>query len=266
MLNFERFLAELFSPLPIIFLLFFLGLILLFLKKNKISYALLISAFVFFGIFGFPFLPNSLIQSKESRYYPVESVFSQLRSDINNSGRPLKWVVVLAGGICNDSNIPLTSKLSYKTLNRLIEGIRIYRRFPGSRLVLSGGSPEGSTVNEAKLMRQLALDLGVNKYDIVIENKSLETSQQAIMIKTIVGKDNFILLTSANHLERAKELFNNQGLKPFIYPADFLIKNSDVDNSFFLPIPNSNSFLLSEKAFYEFWANIGGKIKGDLQF
>ncbi|MFC2130001.1 YdcF family protein [Bacteroidota bacterium] len=264
MLYFERFLAALFSPLPIIFIFLFIGIILLLTsKKHNLGKGLLIIAVFLFIFFSFSWITQLFIEPAEEKYQPYSALYSQLRSDINNSGRPLKWIVVLGGGISNDENIPLTSRLSYPTLTRLIEGIRLHRKFPGSKLVLSGGSPEGGTVREADLMKKLAVELGVERFSVMTENTSLETVEQAQEIKKIVKDDSFVLVTSANHMPRAEAMFLKQGMHPYVMPADFIVKNSEEDDGFGIPLPNSHSFKLAEQVFYELWAKIGAAIKGD---
>ena len=62
--------------------------------------------------------------------------------------RNLKWMVVLGGGHTSYLRLPAMSKISKASLARLVEGIRIYKLFPASKLVLSGGSPFSPVPNE----------------------------------------------------------------------------------------------------------------------
>ena len=150
-----------------------------------------------------------------------------------------------------------------ETLSRLIEGIRLYRKFPGSKLLFSGGSPNDGKDKESDLMQELAFELGINKTDIISENTSLETSEQVTEIRKIVKQDNFVLITSANHTPRALAMFNKKGMQPYIMPSDYLLKESDDESSIMDFLPAGYSFQLMEQAFYEIWAKVGAIIKGD---
>ncbi len=256
MLEFGRFLANLLSPLPIIIVLFAAGLIMLLMKRYKGGVALTAVTFILTIFFSFPFFAKMLAEPVEEEYKPYPSLYSQARSRVNNSGRPLKWIVVLGGGIVNDEDLPLTSKLSGATLARVVEGIRLRNVFPSSKLLLSGGSTDGD-VREADLMKKLAVSLGVDKSDLFLETKSKYTLQQAAETKKIVRGDNFILVTSAMHAARAEAVFREVGLKPIVLPSDYNVKES-IDGSFAESIlPSGKQLTLSSERFYEVWANIG---------
>jgi uncharacterized SAM-binding protein YcdF (DUF218 family) len=265
MIEFERLLAQIFSPVPIIWIFLFIGLILFITgKKQNLGKVLMISGIVIYIFFSFSWITKLFLSPVESKYKPYQTLYSQVRSDINNSGRPVKWIVVLAAGISDDENLPITSKLSYATLTRVVEGIRLYHKFPGSKLIFSGGGPDGAKVVEADLMKQLALDLRIERADIMTDVKSIETSEQAIEISQIVKDDDFILVTSANHMSRAQALFNNEGMTPYILATDYYIKESQEERLFKNLIPNSNAFRIAETACYQMWARLAASIKGDI--
>ncbi len=259
----ERFMAALFTPLPIISIALLCGLIFsLGLKKNKIGFALIITATAALILFGLTPFSRLLIDYKEKEYRPFDAVYARLRSEAKNSGAAIRYVVVLAGGASDDSELPPSSDLSRETLKRLVEGIRVYRDFPGSKLILSGGCPKDGEIKEARLMRAVALYLGVPKKDVIIDDKSPSTAEQAKTLEPILKGSDFILVTSATHLRRAAETFKKRGLNPFELPADYLAKRGPNETEFFLP--SSRGFYLAEKFFYELWATIGGTVKGEL--
>src|SRR6185295_8006366 len=96
---------------------------------------------------------------------PVERVFPIYA---RGNTPPVKYVVVLGGGHNWDPSLPVSSQLSDQSVKRLIEGIRIFRENPGSKLVLSGGSWPDSVPN-ARLLADLAQQLGVASDDILAE-------------------------------------------------------------------------------------------------
>ena len=52
---------------------------------------------------------------------------------------PVSWIVVLSEYGVDHPGTPITSNLSTETLYRLTEALRVYRRLPKARIVVSGG-------------------------------------------------------------------------------------------------------------------------------
>lgn len=99
----------------------------------------------------------------------------------------IKWVVVLGGGHISDPKIPITGQLSDASMARLVEGIRLHRELPKSKLILSGGS-FFDRVSNAKVLSEVAMALGVKKKNILLEEISKDTEDQARLIQQIVSK------------------------------------------------------------------------------
>lgn len=134
-----------------------------------------------------------------------------------------RWVVVLAGGYDPSPGLPATSRLSGPTLERLVEGIRIHRLLPGSKLLMSGGTMPGheNDVAESEIMVQAAEVLGVPRSETAQENRSLDTQDEAVFVREMIGKDRFVLVTSVMHLRRSMKLFEKAGLAPIPAPAGY---------------------------------------------
>ena len=96
---------------------------------------------------------------------------------------------------------------------RLVDAVRLYNmyRIP---VIISGGGV-GSNDKESVVVKRFLIDLGVNPGDIVIEDRSRDTVENALYVKEIFQKMRFkrgLLITSAYHIRRAKYLFNKTGL------------------------------------------------------
>ncbi len=111
-----------------------------------------------------------------------------------------------------------------ESLQRLVEGIRLYNLLPGSRLILSGGTAFGDIITSAEVMKQVALELSVPENDILMEPDSMDTKDEAMLIKDMVGDEPFVLVTSAYHMKRSIALFNKHGLSPAPAPTVHYIK------------------------------------------
>jgi uncharacterized SAM-binding protein YcdF (DUF218 family) len=136
-----------------------------------------------------------------------------------------KWIVVLGGGHVSDPRLPANSQISAPALGRVVEGVRLHKAVPGSKLLLSGGAVF-DPVPEAEVMGQIAVLLGVKPQDIMLESHSRDTPEEAEIIAKMIGREKFILVTSAAHMSRSMALFRRRGIEPIPAPADFRTKNA----------------------------------------
>jgi|GEM_PF-2271867 len=110
-------------------------------------------------------IPRMLLRSLERRYPPL---LAGWEGSGQGSSPRIKDIVVLGGGFQFDLELPPISQLGEDTMFRLAEGVRLYRKAPGAKLILSGGAPPGR-VPEAAAMAQVAEALGVSPQDILVE-------------------------------------------------------------------------------------------------
>jgi uncharacterized SAM-binding protein YcdF (DUF218 family) len=257
MFLFKKIVGPFFFPLTLCLGFLLLGLVLLWLTRRQRSGRILVTLGTLLLLF-FSLDPTSnlILGALEQRYPPVAS------SGPQSSSSNVKYIVVLSGGIISDPKLPLASQMSSATLIRLVEGIRLQREVPGAKLLLSGGRGF-NPVPEAEIMRQVARSLGVSQQDILVEAESLDTEEQARIIKDLVGRERFILLTSAAHLPRVLALFRKQGMEPLPYPVGQLARKAQAGNpeGFF---PHAVGPLRVEIAFHEYlglaWAKLRGLI------
>ena len=173
----------------------------------------------------------------------------------------VKWIVVLGGGHAPDPDLPVTGRLPSDALTRVVEGIRLHREMPSSKLVFSGAGSHGFT--DAGCMADVATVLGVDRQDMILESKSKDTKDQARLIRGIVGESPFILVTSATHLPRSVGLFRKQGLDPIPAPSGLRSRHRRFFSrgTFY---PGAGALKGAESAFYEYlgitWAKLRGQI------
>ncbi|OGP70944.1 MAG: hypothetical protein A2Y80_04070 [Deltaproteobacteria bacterium RBG_13_58_19] len=177
---------------------------------------------------------------------------------------PRKWIVVLGGGGTSDPRVSPITRLSEASRVRLLEAVRLYREMPGSKLILSGGQVF-DPVPEAEIMARVARILGVPPADLVLETLSRDTGDEARLIKTMVGSDPLVLVTSAAHMPRAVFLFAGQGLKPLPYPVGHQVKKRPGFNREIL-FPGAGGLAKTEAAFHEYlglaWARLQTLLPG----
>ncbi len=168
-----------------------------------------ILTFILLLILSTGYLPKIITHHLEGQF----PVVTETDSHIN-------WIVVLGGGQTEVPNMPPNSLLNSVSIDRLVEGVRLYRQLPHAKLILSGGG-ENAKISEANHLSQVAAWFGIPKENILLETKSVNTKTEARAIKPMIGKEPFYLVTSAIHMPRAMALCQAQGLNPIAAPTDF---------------------------------------------
>jgi len=211
--------SPLFFPVPVICEILAAGLALLwFTRRQKAGKALVTVGAALLLLLGNHGISGTLLRPLEERYPPLTLPPGQGAPGAIEKG---ERIVVLGGGYSTDPRVDTASRLTEITLARLVGGIELYRKMPGSKLILSGGPPP-----LAETMEKVALNLGVPQQDIILDTKSRNTREEAFLIAPIVGETPFLLVTSASHMPRAMALFRKLGMNPTAAPTDFLAQRT----------------------------------------
>ena len=250
----KKIISGIIMPLPAGLILLAIGLILIWpLKKKRTGWIVAAVSFLFLLLLGYGVMGDFMLGRLEN-LYPAPT---DIERHVN-----VKWVVVLGGGITSDPRMPITSQLSNGSVVRAVEGIRVYRLLPGSKLLFSAG-PVFNPVPEAEGMAQLAISLGVPREDIVTEILSRDTEEQAKLIKNLVGIDSIFLVTSAAHMPRSMALFKNAGVPCIAAPTDFLYKKELQFNPGRL-FPNYNGLRKTEAAWHEYQGMLYSRARNNI--
>lgn len=256
----KKIFSRFFFPLPICLLILLAGLILLWFTKRQRSGKVLVTVgTILLLVLSYSIATESLLRGLERRY---PSVYLATRGEprLSTVGTPVKWIVVLGGGHTADPNIPPSSQLDRSTMVRLVEGVILYREHPGSKIIVSGGRVDAS-ISDAELMSKVAKAIGVPQQDIVLEDESWDTEDEARLVKSLVGNDAFILVTSASHMLRSMKLFESYGMHPLAGPTDFLARDTETfsaDSVF----PEPNSLVKATRLVYEYLGLAWLKVRG----
>lgn len=237
--------------MPICLILCFAGLaILWWTRKQKLGKSLVSAGVLLLSASSYSPITDIVLRPLEYKY-PAYA---------KNLGEPTKYVVVLGGGHNTDPAVPITSSLSNESLKRLVEGIRVLRDNPGSKLILSGGSWHDEKT-EAEVMAEAAKCIGVAETDIILEKRSKDTYDQAQLIAKIVNTNRIVLVTSASHLPRAVAMFERQGLLVTPAPTQHMVQRRAFEPELFLPSGRNLNWM--EQAFHEYvglaWAWLRGQ-------
>lgn len=248
----KKLLGALLLPLPLLLILLIIGAIVLWRNHRSAAGRWIVTiGVVLLACLSFKPIPFELGRALETQYAPYSATAAMPTPEL---------VVVLGGGAGDDDTRPAPSRLSAASLARLVEGIRIVRMHPESRLVVSGGSVFTRTA-EASVMAATALALGVDSSRIVMESASRDTEEQAQLLKEIIGGRPFALVTSALHMPRTVALFRRQGMAPIPAPAGHRF-----DHSFFAGprglIPSAEHVRSMESVLHEYYGFVWSWARG----
>lgn len=189
---------------------------------------------------------------------PIEQSYPYYQySEDKSSAEKVGFIVVLGHISKDDPNLPLSSRLSPETINRLVEGISIYRQHKGSKLIFSGVNSE-EYGSHPERVKQMSIALGVPEADIIVVNGPKDTHDEARAIKSIVNTEKFALVTSASHMQRAMALFLGQGLNPVAAPTYFRVKAGKSIGFF----PSPFAIEKTQFAVYEYLGYLWSKLAG----
>lgn len=232
------------EPLPVSLALLIAGLGLLIFNRRKAAIVCSCLGIGILVVLGYGVFTKQVLFSLERSYIPlsVERLTPKVRDQI-------RYVVVLGSGHISDPALPKTAQIGESSLYRLVEGIRLYRLLPGSKLVISGGVIPDPVTN-ARVVCDVALQIGIPLQDTIVEEGPSDTIEEARSLQGLLGNTPFILVTSAVHMKRAVKIFHDFGMWPVPAPTDFIIKNRP-GGSIESGLPNCRNLWISQRVIYE---------------
>ena len=256
----KKMVSRLFFPLPLCLEILLVGLLLLwFTKKQKSGRIIITVGTILLLLLSYDRFSGDLLRGLERSYRPY-SLATTGELQVRSHETPVKWIVVLGGGHTADPEIPLSSQLDHSTMVRLVEGVLLYGQNPGSKLIVSGGRVD-SSVSDAEVMSNVAIAMGVSQQDIILEDQSRDTEDEARFLKSLIQKEPFILVTSASHMLRSMRLFESCGMHPLPAPTDYLVRDTDA----FTPdsvFPEPGALAKATRVVYEYLGLAWLKLRG----
>ena len=193
-------------------------------------------------------LGSSLLSAPLTRNTPrIESVDQAGGADV---------IVVLGGGtdVYQADGMGLDD-LEESALS-VIEGARLYQLLGDPMVIVSGGNTDRleQARSEAEAFERAIVELGVPPERVTVEDRSMTTRDQALILKTMLAAWNverFILVTSPTHMSRSLATFRAAGLSPVPSAARL---RTDRPAPWWTVVPDRESMQLSDSAAYEYAA------------
>lgn len=207
------------NPLNQLIIMVLSGVFLFYLKHIRACFFTLWICGIWFIIVVISPIPVWLVEPMEREY----SIFEALRTDTTRQVN----ILVLAAGYTEDFELQVQNQLSEVTLNRLIEGVRVYSQAKGPKKFITSGMSASKIRSQAEATAITALNLGISSLDTAWLPKTYNTESEAKEYVDRFGKDHqLILVTSALHMKRALFWFQSEGICPMPAPTDYLVKGN----------------------------------------
>lgn len=181
---------------------------------------------------------NSFIVDELVRFWEVEVV------SLDAIDPSIKTAIVLGGGVYHDKE---NDKVKYgKNADRYLSVLQLYKVGKIEKILIAGGPANylEPWAKESEIIKDLYVMCGIPTDDILVENRSLNTYENALYSKEILselGEDKFLLITSSSHIRRAKACFEKQGINIQAYPAMKGVGNRRWDLDYLL-VPSLDNF------------------------
>jgi uncharacterized SAM-binding protein YcdF (DUF218 family) len=224
-------LTALLQPYTLSLLLTAVGLVYLWWRSPGLRRRLLLVVlpFVALVLFSLPALSYFALGSLEWYYPPLPD-------------RPpeTEAIVVLAGGIRPPDSIRAEPELRPDTYYRCVHAADLYRRGGPCPVVVSGGKVEEDRSGPpcAEVMHTVLVQLGVSAADILLENESHTTYENAVRCRQLLEERHLhriVLVTEATHMFRAERCFRKQGLEVTPSACNYLATDFDWEVVTFVP-------------------------------
>lgn len=219
-------------PLTIISILILVGAIFLKKKWGKRS---LWTGIILLWFFSNPFIANQAMLAWEPDFKDFDKI------------HPHEIGIVLTG-VTNLSKTAYDRTFFNKGADRITHALQLYRMGKIKKILITGGqglNPVNSQT-EAETLERFLLMTGVPSEDILIEDQAKNTAQNAQFSKDFLDKigidssQEFVLITSAFHMYRAKACFDKVGLKTETFPTDYYSNDTKHDlPTLFYPSPSA---------------------------
>ena len=204
--------------------------------------------------FSFYFFTNSFIADSCSRLWEIPRFQPTETYDVG----------IVLGGIADYDKITKAHNFN-KHADRIIDAQQLYHQKKIKKILISGGN--GVLFNdgyiEANAMRDYLILNQIPDEDILIENKSRNTKENAFNSAKILKKEypnsKILLITSANHMKRAQFCFEKANIKTTAFPTDCTTSYTNLSIEY-LFLPRVDALQVWENLIHEWIGYIVYKI------
>lgn len=185
------------------------------------TFGVIVFSWLMLIILSIPLVGHLLMGTLEWRFFPVPELPENPDA-----------IIVIGGGLIPESTSSPFADLNTSSYKRVLHAWRLYRRFGGCPVILCGGATSygDSRSNEAGVMGDFLVRLGIPEKDLILEVRSRTTYENAVHSAEILKNHKWnrpILVTEAHHMLRAMRSFREQGIQASPAPCGFQAERLD---------------------------------------
>jgi uncharacterized SAM-binding protein YcdF (DUF218 family) len=175
-------------------------------------------------------------------------------------------IVVLGGGVLSPRRKGDPTLPDYSSYSRTMRAWQLYRDGPPRPIVVSGGEPNPQARGEpaARVMAQLLTDWGVPATDVIIEDQSRTTAENAEFSARILRErdltEGVVMVTSATHQWRAARQFRRAGIA--VTPAGCDYYADTLPLNWHLFWPSGTAVSMNQHAWHEYLGAVWYWLRG----
>ncbi len=232
-------------------------------RSDKWRKRFLVAALLVIWVSGLPFPAAWLTRALETAYPPL------------GSGEKADMIVVLGGGT-ESFETPRPMVEVGGAGDRILYAAKLYHEGSAGKILFGGAYfsvLSGEKTSVASEMAAVAKLLNVPEEDILLQETSLNTAEEAVADAEILRKQGvkkIIVVTSATHMYRAAGLFIKQGFEVIPAPTDYSYSDAEWKNLTTLTaekwyqyvIPQSGNIRAFETALKEYLGIFVYRIRG----
>ncbi|UKB86307.1 YdcF family protein [Chryseobacterium sp. MEBOG06] len=203
------------------YFLVFLAVVSIALLKRKNKRKNLRTGILILAVLMIIFIGNGFLGKLTSGYLQKSYVNTSNTKDTSSQSAV---IVVLGGGVIDFDNTETLHTMSY---SRIVKAYQLYNQYKKNNQpckILISGKGRGHK-SEAELFSENFKSMGVSDSDLIREDKSMNTYENAKYSSKIIKQmapSSVYLVTSGFHMKRSVSLFQTFGLNPVPQASDFI--------------------------------------------
>ncbi|WP_158971619.1 YdcF family protein [Paraglaciecola sp. L3A3] len=186
--------------------------------------------------------PSALMIKHLEDQYDVVSLDS-------NKWKQTDGIVVLACYYFEDDELPFVSHWPNCSLQRNLHASLMYKKYPLPIYLAGAVLGQNQKKSIAERNKSFFEILGVKSQDIITASQGRNTQAEAVALAPLLKGKRISLVTSASHMPRAVQYFEEQGLEVVPIPVEHM-SNRKIEPM--LGLPNARSLYRSERAIHEY--------------
>lgn len=183
--------------------------------------------------------------------YPLEH--NTENQTINSEKASATYIFTPACYYSTMGTVSEMSRWSSCSLQRLVRASQLSRELNIPIIVTGGNFLHDPAINYAEKAYELLRSVGIDEHQLIMVPQGTDTASEVEAVKQYLNESDVVLVTSATHIDRTRQLLKAYCKKVYSAPVDY---HSSGSLSPFVERPSTNAMQRVERAIYEYGARI----------